>query len=75
VCITTVSSRGTVWVDASARGEDFYLATSGDFYLATSGDHDLATRGDFFMATDRSWEVCQKHLGRFNPEDIAQSLQ
>ena len=52
MCITTVSSRGTVWVDASARGEDFYLATSGDFYLATSGDHDLATRGDFFMATD-----------------------
>src|ERR1700733_6973224 len=44
VCTTTASSRGTVWVDASARGEDFYLATS--------GDHDLATRGDFFMATD-----------------------
>ena len=40
----TVSGRGTTRVDASARGEDFYVATSGDFRLAT--------RGDFFMATD-----------------------
>ena len=40
----TVSGRGTTRVDASARGEDFYVATSGDFCLAT--------RGDFFMATD-----------------------
>jgi hypothetical protein len=31
-------------VDASARGEDFYLATSGDL--------DVATREDFLMATD-----------------------
>ena len=52
VCTSTVSSRGTPWVDTSARGEDFYLAIRGDFYLATSGDTNLATRGDFFMATD-----------------------
>ena len=48
----TVSGRGTSRVDASARGEDFYVATSGDFCLATRGDLELATRGDFFMATD-----------------------
>jgi hypothetical protein len=52
VSTTTVSSRGTSRVDASARDEDLYLATSGDIYLATSGDIELATRGDFFMATD-----------------------
>jgi len=52
VCTTTVSSRGTTPVDASARGEDLYLAIRGDIYLATSGDKNLATRGDFFMATD-----------------------
>ena len=52
MCTSTVSSRGDVRVDASARGEDFYLAIRGDFYLATNGDLNLATRGDFFMATD-----------------------
>ena len=52
MCTTTVSSRGTTPVDASARGEDLYLAIRGDIYLATSGDKNLATRGDFFMATD-----------------------
>jgi hypothetical protein len=52
VCTSTVSSRRVFRVDASARGEDFQLATRGDFYLATSGDLNLATRGDFFMATD-----------------------
>ncbi len=31
-------------MDASARG--------GDFYIATSGDLHVATRGDFLMATD-----------------------
>lgn len=54
VSTSPVSSRGTTRVDASARGEDFYLAIRGDFFLATSGDRDLATRGDFFMATDNS---------------------
>ena len=52
VCTSTVSSRGVVCVDASARGGDFYLAIRGDIFLATSGDTNLATLGDFFMATD-----------------------
>jgi hypothetical protein len=34
----------TLPADTTARGGDFYLATSEDLYLATSGD--------FFMATD-----------------------
>jgi hypothetical protein len=41
----TVSGRGTRRVDASVRGEDFYLAMREDI--------DLATREDFFMATDK----------------------
>lgn len=53
MCTSTVSSRGDLRVDASARGEDFYLAIRGDFYLAASGDLNLATCGDFFMATDK----------------------
>jgi len=44
VCTAIVSSRGTFLVDGSARGEDFYLATSADF--------PLAMREDFFMAMD-----------------------
>jgi hypothetical protein len=35
----------TLPADTTARGGDFYLATSEDLYLATSGD--------FFMATDK----------------------
>jgi hypothetical protein len=54
-CTSTVSSRGVFPVDASARGEDFYLAIRGDFFLATSGDTNLATRGDSFMATDSAF--------------------
>ncbi|MGH8995330.1 MAG: hypothetical protein ACRDYB_04755, partial [Acidimicrobiales bacterium] len=48
---TTVSGRGSTFADGSARGEDFYMATSGDI--------DLATREDFFMATDTN---CTSHL-------------
>lgn len=44
MCTATVSGRRALRVDASVRG--------GDFYLATSGDIDVATRGDFLMATD-----------------------
>lgn len=44
MCTATVSGRGAPNVDASAKGADLYMATSGDF--------DLATRGDFLMATD-----------------------
>jgi len=50
VCIAIVSSRGTFLVDASARGEDFYLATSEDFPLAMREDLEVATREDLFMA-------------------------
>jgi hypothetical protein len=44
--------RGTLLVDGSARGEDFYLATSADFPLAMREDLEVATREDFFMAMD-----------------------
>jgi hypothetical protein len=50
VCTAIVSSRGTFLVDASARGEDFYLATSEDFPLAMREDLEVATRQDVFMA-------------------------
>lgn len=52
MCTSTVSSRGLLRVDASARGEDFYLAICGNFYLAASGDLNLARHGDCLMATD-----------------------
>jgi hypothetical protein len=45
VCTATVSDRGSFLVDASAKGEDFYVATRGDL--------ELATREDFYMATDK----------------------
>ncbi len=47
-------------VDASVRGEDFYLATSGDI--------DLATREDFFMATDRLRTRSSNSYGKTAPE-------
>lgn len=50
VCTAIVSSRGTFLVDGSARGEDFYLATSEDFPLAMREDLEVATRQDVFMA-------------------------
>jgi hypothetical protein len=50
VSTATVSGRRAPKVDASARGGDFYMATSGDFFAAT--------RGDFFMATDSIRACC-----------------
>ena len=52
MCTATVSGRRTFLVDASARGEDVYMATRGDILLAIREDLEVATREDFLMATD-----------------------
>jgi hypothetical protein len=46
-------------------------ARGGDFYLATSEDLNLATSGDFFMATDMGRHPSVRLVGPYRPKDGA----